>query len=146
MAKGQFSLSLARFAEQTGRNIDEVMRQSVYALLNAILLRSPVDTGRFRGNWNTSIGVPNLTVENKTYPGGSIESRGAAASQESLDEAQKVLATFQGDGVLYLSNGLIYGQELEYHAHSKQAPNGFVRLALREYRRYLQRAIDALPR
>jgi hypothetical protein len=145
MSKGSFTLSLQAFVEQTGRNADTVLREATLSLLNAILLRSPVDTGRFRGNWNVGE-QPDYTVRNESYAGSTPESRGAAAATESMVRARAELQGFHAGQQLVLANGLPYGIELEYHAHSKQAPNGFVRLALKEYDQYLRRAAAALPK
>jgi hypothetical protein len=74
--------------------------------------------GRFRANWNTSVTAPDETVTDDVDP------TGAKATAN-------VLAKMGGAGaVTYLTNGLPYGEMLEYHAHSKQAPAGFVRVSM----------------
>lgn len=142
---GAFSLSLAKFVEQTGRNADQVIRQATLQLLGSILLRSPVDTGRFRGNWNAGIDQPNRATNDRVYPGGTPEARGAAASAEAQVRARTVLNTFTSGEQIWLSNGLPYAIELEY-GHSKQAPSGLVRVSILEYQQYLERAAAAVPK
>lgn len=138
-----FSLSLQAFVNQTGRNAETVLREATLAMLGGILETSPVDTGRFRGNWNVGIENPDRTVTDKNYPGGTPAARGAAAAAEALTRGQAVLAGFVSGEQIWLSNNLPYSIELEY-GHSKQAPSGIVRLAIREYKRYLERAAAAL--
>lgn len=74
--------------------------------------------GRFRANWNTSVSAPDETVTDAVDPTGE----GAIAN---------VLAKMGGAGaVTFLCNALPYGEMLEYHAHSKQAPAGMVRVSM----------------
>lgn len=74
--------------------------------------------GRFRANWNTSVSAPDETTTE------AVDPTGAKATAN-------VLAKMGGAGaVTYLTNGLPYGEMLEYHAHSKQAPAGFVRVSM----------------
>lgn len=146
MAKsGQFTLSLQAFVEQTQRNADTVIREATFSLLNSILQRSPVDTGRFRGNWNVGVDTPNRATNDKIYPGGSPQARGAAAAADSLERAGAVLASFTSGEQIWLSNGLPYAIELEY-GHSKQAPSGIVRVSILEYQQYLERAAASLSK
>lgn len=74
--------------------------------------------GRFRANWNTSVGSPDETTTD------AVDPTGAKATAN-------VLAKMGGAGsITYLTNGLPYGEMLEYHAHSKQAPSGMVRISM----------------
>ena len=53
-----FTLDVANFVAKTKRNNETVMRQVSLKLFSAIILASPVDTGRFRMNWQISGGLP----------------------------------------------------------------------------------------
>ena len=97
-----------------------------------VLVESPVDTGRFRSNWMTSVGAPSTeTVE------GTQKVRRAPAStaevKEIEDEAKKL-----GDGVtsIHFTNNLDYAQQLEA-GHSSQN-EGFVARAVRNIDRRLE--------
>lgn len=90
-------------------------------------MKSPVDTGQFRGNWNVSKTVPNFSITD------------AAAASRGDSEVQKALALSAG-GVVYLSNGLPYARRLEY-GWSGQAPSGMVRLSVREFESHVQRSL-----
>ena len=52
-----FSLDVKRFAEKAKKNPEIVMRQVTLKLFSAIILGSPVDTGRFRMNWQVAGGL-----------------------------------------------------------------------------------------
>ena len=54
---GQFALQLAEFAKKAGGNADLVVKKVAIDLLARVVMRSPVDTGRFRSNWAVTIGA-----------------------------------------------------------------------------------------
>ena len=115
----QWSVPLARVAEKQMAQIETVARVATFKVMSKVDLKSPVDTGRFRANWNYSEGAPNYTFTDST-----AKSRGAA-------EAQRALTGGIG-GIAYFSNGLPYASRLEY-GWSKQAPSGMVRLSVAEF-------------
>lgn len=81
--------------------------------------------GRFRANWNTSVSEPDETTTDEVDP------TGAKATAN-------VLANMGGAGsVTFLTNGLPYGEMLEYHAHSSQAPAGMVRVSMARIGSYI---------
>jgi hypothetical protein len=90
---------------------------------------SPVDTGRFKGNWQVTYGVPAASVRDILDKSGAV----------SGAEVAKVMSLPAG-GVVYLANNLPYAQRLEY-GWSKQAPAGMVRTALRQFSLNVKRAI-----
>ncbi|WP_420912245.1 HK97 gp10 family phage protein [Pseudomonas lundensis] len=82
-------------------------------MLQEIVLRSPVDTGRFRNNNIVSIVSPVYasTVETDASGAGTI-SRGSAA-----------MSGLEPYTTVFIQNNLPYAQRLE-DGHSKQAPPG----------------------
>jgi hypothetical protein len=109
--------------------VDEVGRKSTRYLFRSVVLRSPVDTGRFRANWNVSFGAPDYT----TTP--SID------QARGLSEADRALHIPLG-GVVCLSNGLPYARRLE-HGWSRQAPTGMVRLSVVRFGEFVRQAVAA---
>lgn len=88
-----------------------------------IRLRTPVDKGRARGNWNLSAGTPNFaTSERKVRHG---------AGGPSASQVQAVVGDARSR--IYVVNGLPYIGRLEYGS-STQAPNGMVRVTAAELR------------
>ncbi len=83
-------------------------------MTSAVTKRSPVDTGRFRGNWFSSVGAPSTTVD------------GSGAGSNS------VIKGMQPGDIFYFVNNLPYAHKLEY-GHSDQAPQGFVRITIAEF-------------
>lgn len=83
--------------------------------------------GRFRANWNYSVGAPDETTTQWVDPSGDrtirkiiAQSRGAKAGH-----------------VYYLTNALPYAQRLE-NGWSKQAPQGMVKLTVMDLPRRLE--------
>jgi hypothetical protein len=79
-----FSLDVKKFAQQAEEAADAVISKVCLDLLSDIVLNTPVDTGRARANWFTSIGTPvNTTVEHE----GAQSAAGVAISRASADIA-----------------------------------------------------------
>ena len=87
--------------------------------------------GRFRGNWQVTIGVPS---EGET---GIIDPSGAIAKQAAND----VIMSFKV-GVakyIYFCNNVPYAMPLEY-GHSTQAPEGMVRITAMQFNQMVSEA------
>lgn len=106
-----WSIPPTAFIAQIESDLVKQARIIAMALLGEIVLRSPVDTGRFRGNTMVTIGAPvfaNIDVLDKT--GGATIAAG-----------QAVLSGLKPYTVIYIQNNLPYAERLE-NGHSKQAP------------------------
>jgi hypothetical protein len=128
--EGSFALQLAEFAEQAKEAVDASLREVVIELGNSLIRMSPVDTGRFRGNWQFSIDIPasgTLT---------DVDPKGTDASARI--EAGSIL--FKAGETAYIVNNLPYAIPLEY-GHSDQAPGGMVRVTLARFQRIVEDAI-----
>jgi len=110
-----FASDVAKFAKLTGTSIDETGRAIVLELFGSVIKDTPVDTGRARGNWQTSIGSP---------AGGEV---GRLGEQAALAEVSQQTAAFGAGKVIYLANNLPYIYRLEFLGWSNQSPDGFVR-------------------
>lgn len=124
-----FSIPLDQLAQKMGADLETVARKATLDLFNAVVRRTPVDTGRFRANWNVTAGAPSYSITEATD-----ESRAST-------EAAKALTLAVG-GVTYMSNGLPYAQRLET-GWSKQAPSGMVRLSAIEFDQYVRKAVQS---
>ena len=110
--------------------MDKVGRAIGMEILGRVTNRTPVDTGRAKGNWNTSINRPDFsTSDNVDKSGASTRSRG-----------KSVMNGFRlGQGqTLHISNGLPYIERLE-QGYSQQAPTGMVTVTIAELRDWVQR-------
>ena len=127
MASQSFGVKITGLVRKAQADIDLAVRKATFELFNKIVLRSPVDTGRFRANWNVSYAQADTSVTLSTN-----QNRGTK-------EAAKAL-TYPTGGVVYLSNGLPYAQRLET-GWSQQAPIGMVRVSIVEFEKHMSRSL-----
>jgi len=123
----RWSQDLNALAAKTGMRLDTVIRKATFEIFTAAVRMSPVDTGRFRANWNVSYGTADMGTTDSIGQG-----RGFAEAAKSL--------SLPVGGVVYLTNGLPYARRLEY-GWSKQAPYGMIRYSVLQYRRFLLKAL-----
>lgn len=130
-----FTAQIAAFVEKAQGNIDLVVRKIALDMFKSVIVKSPVDTGRFKGNWQVNIGsVPAGTV--------AIDDKAGTATIAKVTAATMNLKAGQ---VIYLVNNLAYARKLEY-GHSKQAPNGMVRLTIAQWNRVVEGAAASVKK
>lgn len=126
-----FGRDLELFAKKTNTNMITVVREFALAMGTSLIYKSPVDTGRFRGNWMWGLSVPNTRTD------GPNDKSGGLALDRMISGAKNMALGQQ----VFITNSLPYAQRLEY-GWSKQAPAGMVRLTVREYRHFLKTALE----
>jgi len=128
-----FANQMKAWERKTERKMDLAVRKIALEMFRKIILKSPVDTGRFRGNWQLAIGsVPEGTLELDDKTGTATIAKGAAT----------VMGINAGD-TIYFANNLPYARRLEEggypdgpkveNGRSSQAPNGMVALTIQEF-------------
>lgn len=130
-----FSDDIRAFQRKTNLSMDVIVRKVVIDMTVALTRMSPVDTGRFRGNWMFGEGSPNTaTIEAVDKDGSTTVARVTAA-----------VGSVQAGGIVYITNSLPYARRLEY-GWSKQAPSppGIVRLTVQRYTAYIEAAVRGL--
>lgn len=124
-----FSLNIREWCEKAKDRADLVVRKVALDMGTRVVMRSPVDTGRFRANWQYGVGQPNPTVlEAVDKEGATTIARIAAGS-----------ATARLGDVIYLSNSLPYALRLEA-GWSQRAPAGMVGLTVAEFQSAVNRS------
>ena len=108
------------FALEIEKVGDEHLRKVSAEMLQQVIVRSPVDTGAFRGNHRISVNSPDNTYDLSTADKG-----GRATQQEGN---QKILRAKLGD-LVYVQNNLPYAVALENGHSREQAPNGVYALS-----------------
>jgi hypothetical protein len=131
-----FSGDIARFASNVQAQNDQQVRVIALELFRRVILKTPVDTGRARANWQFSRDTPSAvpTAETDKSGGATVEKIGSELQKE------------QAGGVFWLANNLPYIRVLEYGeypdpnagtktvgGYSKQAPAGMVRVTAAEF-------------
>jgi hypothetical protein len=122
----KFKRDLDFLIKKAGGNATQFVKALALRIDTALVAKSPVDTGRFRANWNLSInGVDTSTTQNTDKTG-----------QLTVQKSFAALSSFRmGDSIL-ITNSLPYAQRLEF-GYSQQAPKGMVRLTQAEIGDYL---------
>jgi len=132
VSSASFRADLNAFQRKLGIAPLLVVKKIAFQLHDDIVVRTPVDTGRARSNWNIAIGDnPDLsTKEEYAY-------HAAAASKKSVLTTMSVLDR------IWITNSLPYIEALE-NGHSQQAPAGMVKLAVMDIEKEINQTIAAL--
>jgi len=136
---GSFANQMKAWERKTERKMDLAVRKIALEMFRRIILKSPVDRGRFRGNWQLAIGsVPNGTLELDDKTGTATIAKGAATA-----------LGFNAGETIFFANNLPYARRLEEggypdgpkveNGRSSQAPNGMVALTVQEFQSVVSR-------
>ena len=122
-----FSSDLAKFAKKTNSSLDQTGRAIALELFRSVILDTPVDTGRARGNWQTSLWNPKE---------GEVDRDLSAALQETARET----SVFGMGKLIYLANNLPYIYRLEF-GWSQQQPGGMARRNVARIKSIVRKAV-----
>jgi len=125
-----FADDLAKYCQAAGDKIDLVVRKSALELQASMIAKSPVDTGRFKSNWQCGLGGMNPETA-------------ATAGSDALGRTEAVLQGYKPGRTIWLTNNLPYAKRLE-NGWSQQAPSGMVRLTVQDFKYAVKRAADAM--
>tara|TARA_Y100000310_G_scaffold344961_1_gene460804 strand:+ start:3428 stop:3922 length:495 start_codon:yes stop_codon:yes gene_type:complete len=144
--------AIEKATEDVEFSVAELQRTISIMLLEGAVKRTPVDTGRAKGNWQLSIGTPET---------GEVSTKLSARATSNPKEAAKLngLAPYS---VVWLSNNVTYIEVLEFggfvpknptepsdprpkragqvwvkDGYSVQAPGGMLRLAIADVKQEL---------
>lgn len=142
MAK--WTMDLNKYCKDKEVEFKKVRKSYAFALYSSIVKKTPVDTGRARGNWNISVGHDVTTESTDTKP-----------QYKNVDDVPEV----KGDESIFISNNLPYITKLEYggypnppkggkgktvDGYSKQAPEGMVGVTLANNKNIFDSAVRAV--
>lgn len=130
----RFESQLRGFGIKALDKADKVRRASVLELFKLVIMATPVDTGRLRGNWQTTI----------NSPAGAAITRDDTSGAVALAEAMANLGSLAD--VVWFSNNLPYAERIEYEGWSRQAPEGMVRRHIAQWQRIVSAKAQALGR
>lgn len=133
MSNAAFKRDFAALLKKAGDKAEMVVRKTALELQSSMIEMSPVDTGRFKGNWQCGVGVVNTATDS------GEDKTGAGA----IGRTQAALGSWKVGQTITLSNSLPYARRLEY-GWSKQAPGGMVRLTVQNYSRALAKAVASI--
>lgn len=142
-----FTLDLQRFAEKAGKKADDLVGQVVADVVARVDMRSPVGNpalwkhkppagyvgGRFRANWDLTIGAPSNVVTERIDPSGAATVTGNLA----------VIPEHAAGNVYYLTNNVPYSVRIE-DGWSTQAPSGVVGLTAIEWQSIVDKSAKGM--
>ena len=115
-----FSADISKWAGKAEKDFERLRRAGIIELFSSVILDTPVDEGRLRGNWQISSSAPASGVVDILDPQGGK----TTANVRQLAAKGKM----GEDQVVFLTNNLPYAYAIEYDgaSHTK-APEGMVR-------------------
>jgi len=125
MANNKFRADIARHIAKSKNALDDYAKAVIVEIDKRLVSKSPVDTGRFRGNWIVGNGAVN-TLTKETFT--------AANNKPEINSLN-----INGQ-TIFITNSLPYAYRLEYEGWSKQSPNGMTRTTLAELNTVLKGA------
>jgi len=115
-ANDKFNQEYAKAKQVILKGGEKVMRGIAIEIFGEVIHQSPVDTGRFKGNWQATL----------TKPAGGVLSTEDKDGTATEAKANSVIATFtMAKKSMLLTNNLPYAVPLA-DGHSKQRPAGWI--------------------
>lgn len=132
-----FTAQIHSFIDRANRNIDTLIKKTVFELGEKVVMRSPVgdDTywqhpappgyvgGRFRANWQYG---------NSTAPSGSLDNIDPSGA-ETISRLRSQVNASTAQSVHYIVNNLPYAEKIENGHSWHQAPAGVVAVSIAEF-------------
>lgn len=110
---------LSNAGDAVSNNADRLVRRCALAVDAAVVIATPVDTGRARANWQVEVGQEATGVLDEVDKSG----------QGALATGARVIQSYKGGSSINLTNNLPYIERLN-DGWSAQAPAGFVERAV----------------
>ena len=118
---------------------DRAIRKTILDMDRSTSMRSPVDTGRFKGNWMLGVDYQpmgyNWELKDKKPLGAVGDTVGLHAG---------IIPKQAGGHVYWLVNNLPYANDLEAGHSKRQAPAGIVGITLVKFEGIVERAMASV--
>ena len=118
-----FNKRLEGFVEAVKQATTNTLQQIVVEVGTSVVMLSPVLTGRFRGNWQMTVGQPASNTLLTEDPDGAA----------TLAALRQMAATLTPGEVGYIVNNLEYGQNVESLGWTVTPPYAPVRRSLSQF-------------
>lgn len=126
----KFGVQVKAWTDKTEQDIHDVVKASIVDVCSLVILRTPVDTGRARANWQPAINTE--TDRSINWMGNdSSENHDLSAptpsdgSDYSIARVKEIAEQAVGEYYV-MTNPVLYADDLEYGS-SNQAPAGMLR-------------------
>ena len=122
------TLDLSKFTDLTEKKLEAVVSKTAIDLGQAVVMSTPVDSGRLRGNWMPEVNDYATSTTEKADKGGGL----------SISRIQSKFKGYKVGDTLTMSNNLPYAYPIEFLGHSKRkAPAGMVRINVRKFQKFV---------
>jgi hypothetical protein len=115
-----FRRRMQRRGEQIQAGMHRKGSVAALRILSTVIPATPVDTGRARANWQTSIGAPIRDATTQVDQSGT----------STITKGRSVVESRPAGSTIYITNNVPY-IELLNQGYSRQAPANFVLIAIR---------------
>lgn len=135
----QFNKELDEFMEDIPKQVVQLQKKVVLEALRRIVLRTPVDTGRARGNWQVTIAKAASGIVDNYEKVDSPEKRDQppgldVAGDEVIKKGLAAISNLPPYQVVYIANNLEYIEFLEEGSSEQAPPGGMVKVTVEELR------------
>lgn len=127
-----FGKNIGSWVDRVNNRNDKVFRGVALQIFSSVVFRTPVDTGRARGNWQTDINTDNQTELSTDDKGGLMVYRNAQVAASKLKAGEQ----------FYIFNNLPYVSRLE-EGSSLQAPLGMVKITVANFKKTVSDVVRA---
>jgi len=131
---------IENLSDRTIRKLNKIVKVAAMELFKSVIMMTPVDTGRAKGNWQCTMTKP---------ADGIIDSE--QSEEATIAKMMEITLKSSIRKGIFLTNNLPYIQKLEYGGYgqgpkteggySKQAPAGMVRVSLDRIQKDLKEII-----
>ena len=128
-----FNRALENAATKIRGDMQKFHKQVCLEVLKRIVYRTPVDTGRARGNWQVEIGRSASGIL-------EVEGNKNLMADLAMRNGISKLGDISPFSLVHITNNLEYIYYLEYDRRSKQSPEGMVEITLTELAEWLWEA------
>ncbi len=122
--------SIYEFIENTEQTMEDVLQTTTVKVAESAINLSPVDTGRFKGNWQLGINTPTTSSLLRYDKDGHVTLSDISSKSNGLRIGDQAL----------IENHVLYGEDLEYGS-SKQSED-MVRISAMRFPRIVEEAVS----
>lgn len=131
-----WKVDFTRIKKEYAGRIDTLVQKVSFDLFSKVIMRSPVDKGTFRNNWQVGINQKPSGVVTGKDPG-AVNQTGAGSSK-AKGKAEGITAKAKGGDVVHMVNNLPYAERIE-DGYSPQAPGGVVGVSIAEFQSIVEK-------
>ena len=126
-----FTKELEGFVQATEEAMTGALRDIVVKVGTTVINFSPVLTGRFKGNWQMTVGSPSKNSLNVEDPDGA----------ETIADLKIMASTLNPGEIAYIVNNITYGYNIETIGWAQTPPYMPVQRTLSEFTELVNEAI-----